>query len=122
MGVTPQGQRGFTLLEIMIAVALLGMLFVGIGAIVQRQMNTQFHLEEQLAAAQLASNLMEMFKVDGMPLLPDHLSGEEAMAGRLFAWTRQVRSTDDGKGYEVRIQVGPAAAPLFVERLHWSLR
>lgn len=122
MGVKPNGSKGFTLLEILVALALIGLMFVGIGAIQKQQVNTQSRLEEQLAAAQLAHNLMEMFRAEGMPIHPEQQTGEETIAGQLFSFSRQITPIDEGKGYEVRIQVGDKQAPLFVESMRWLVR
>lgn len=124
MGVNPQhGDNGFTLLEILVAVALIGLLFVGIGIILDRQLKTQFRLEERLAASQVGGNLMELFQAEGMPVTPDLLSGEENLAGRTWPWTRQILAVDEGRGHEAIIRVGPPAAnPLFETRLRWPIR
>ncbi|MBF0135334.1 MAG: type II secretion system minor pseudopilin GspI [Magnetococcus sp. DMHC-1] len=119
---TAKRQDGFTLLEVLVAMALIGMVFVGIGAIQKQLSNTQYHLEERLAAAQLASNLLEIFRAEGLPPDPQHLIGAEEMGGRLLSWVRQITPTDDGKGYEVRIQVGSGITPLFEETLLWTPR
>ncbi|MBF0341041.1 MAG: type II secretion system minor pseudopilin GspI [Magnetococcales bacterium] len=119
MGVSHPATRGFTLLEVLVAMALLGLLLVGVGAILKQQADTQFRLEERLAAAQVASNQMELFRANGLPVTPDLLSGEEEMAGRRMNWTRRVARTEDGRGYEVLIQVGEEKTPLFVERFRW---
>ncbi len=123
MGVTPPTttQNGFTLLEIMVAMALIGLMLIGIGAIQQRESNTQNHLENQLAAAQVASNLMERFLADGLPVTPEQSSGKEEMANRLFVWNQTITPIDEGKGYAVRIQVGMNQDPLFMESMQWAI-
>ncbi|MBF0190900.1 MAG: type II secretion system minor pseudopilin GspI [Magnetococcales bacterium] len=111
--------RGFTLLEILVALALIGGLFVGIGAILRQQADTQYRLEERLAAAQVASNQMELFRANGLPPTPDQVAGDEEMAGRTLPWIRRVSRSEDGLGFEVTILVGLETAPLFVERFRW---
>ncbi|MBF0147676.1 MAG: type II secretion system minor pseudopilin GspI [Magnetococcales bacterium] len=112
--------NGFTLLEVMVAMALIGLIFVGIGVIQKQMSDTQYHLEEQLAAAQVAGNLLELFRAEGTPLHPAVLVGEQSMAGRLLPWIREISPMADGDRYEVRIQVGSNTPPLFVERWSWT--
>lgn len=110
---------GFTLLEVLVALALVGVLFVAMGAVLHRQMGTQHHLEESLAAAQVGWNQMALFRADGQPITPMLQDGEEQMAGVTFVWSRQIRSLAQENWYQVTIRVGEADTPLHVERWRW---
>ena len=107
------------MLEVLVALALIGLLFVSVGAVLQRQVETQRLLEENLAAAQLGWNLMENFHLQGRPLIPDLLEGEDEMAGWSFPWSRQIRAMEQGGWYQVHIQVGNKDNPLYLERWYW---
>lgn len=111
-----RGACGFTLLEILVALALIGLLFVAVGGVLERQIGTQRHVEETLAAAQVGWNLMETFHAEGRPLVPDFLEGEEPMAGRSFAWSRQILPMAKPSWYQVSIRVGDADDPQHWER------
>ncbi|MBF0295205.1 MAG: type II secretion system minor pseudopilin GspI [Magnetococcales bacterium] len=110
---------GFTLLEVLVAMALLGLLLVGVGAVLERQARAQYLLEEKLAAAQVSSNLMEQFRLEGASPTPESRSGSMEMAGRAWEWRLHVAKTAEKNGHEVTIRVGPEAAPLFEERMQW---
>ncbi|GAB0057479.1 hypothetical protein SIID45300_01807 [Candidatus Magnetaquicoccaceae bacterium FCR-1] len=119
MGIASRHARGFTLLEILVAMALIGGLFVAIGAILNKQTDTQYRLEERLGAAQVASNQMELFFAAGWPVTPEELTGEEEMGGRLYTWSRRIRRTEDGRGQIARIEVAREKTVLFAERFQW---
>lgn len=104
----------------MVALALIGLLFVAVGAVLERQMRTQMQLEENLAAAQLGWNLMETFHLEGRPLTPDFLEGEEEMAEISFPWSRQILPMEQARWHQVQIRVGRADHPLYLERWYWS--
>ncbi len=125
--IDPGGQRGFTLLEILVALALVGILFVGVGAIQERRLQAQWHLEERIAAAQVGWNRMEIFQLElaeyrrkGTLMEPGLQEGEEVMAGKTFPWRRQLVALGEDEGFEVTIFVGDVDAdPIHVERWRW---
>lgn len=91
---------------------------MGSSGVFQRQVRTQIHLEESLAASQLAWNLLELFHLEERPLSPDTVEGEGVMAGQIFPWTRWVIAEESG-WYQVKIVVGTVDNPLYVERWYW---
>ena len=107
------------MLEILVALALIGLLFVAVGGVMERQMRSQGSLEETMAAAQLGWNLMEIFHAEGDPLTPDWLEGEAEMAGRSFPWSRQISPLQQHPWYQVSIQVGKEEHPLHREVWLW---
>ncbi|MEO5347002.1 MAG: type II secretion system minor pseudopilin GspI [Magnetococcus sp. YQC-9] len=119
MGVGPTRMRGFTLLEILVAMALIGGVFVAIGSILQQQTDIQYRLEERLAAVQVASNQMELHRAAGIPSTPDELSGEEEMGGWKFFWSRRIQRSEDGRVWVARIEVLRDQTLLFAEQFQW---
>lgn len=117
----PGGNRGFTLLEVLVALVLTGLVLITVGTVQERQVNAQWQLEERIAAAQLAWNLMESFRLEGAPEQPAHLEEQEEMAGWTFPWRREVVATDAEGERRVDILVGPVEAPLYRERWYWIL-
>ncbi|MBF0426033.1 MAG: type II secretion system minor pseudopilin GspI [Magnetococcales bacterium] len=120
MALNDQREAGFTLLEVVVAMFLIGILCVTVAVLHKQQIGTYTHLEERLAAAQLASNLMELFRAQGRPLEPAQRTGQETMAGRTLAWRLRISAVEGDQRYAVRIQVGPESEPLFTESWLWS--
>ena len=82
-------ERGFTLLEVMVALAIAGLLFIGVGAALQEQSRTESHLQRKAAAAQVVRNHLAEVVMRQEPLEEGAVTGQAEMGGWLFDW-RQV--------------------------------
>ncbi|GAB4531374.1 MAG: hypothetical protein Kow00133_20000 [Amphiplicatus sp.] len=97
------GQKGFTLIEALVALVALG-LVVG-GALTLIAQNARFiaAAEDRLAARILADNLMVEALAASAPLEREEASGETRFAGRDLRWRRVVVET--GADGVVRIDI-----------------
>ncbi len=91
-------QAAFTLLEVLIAMAVAAILFLSVSSICSQQLRTQSSLIRKSAADQLAWNLLEMYHLQGMPTEPLQLEGKKTLGGFDFNWRQQIeRQADSGE-------------------------
>ena len=104
--------RGFTLIEVLVALAIAGIVFVAVGAALKSEIDTQFQLERKAAAAQIAWNLMETYRLDGSPVEPDWVEGHTVMGHWEFRWARRAALVNATQ--EVEVRIGESDDPVYV--------
>ena len=88
-----KSQTGFTLLEVMVALGISGLVLLGFGSFMKGQIDTASHLEYQLAAEQAARNAMPLLCVDpeglkGVGGEELQSEGRETVRGVEWSWQR----------------------------------
>ncbi len=111
---TPRGQRGFTLIEVLVA---LGILAIALAATVRASsMATDGALEsrERLLALWVAQNRVASYSA-GLPF-PDigERSGEDIEAGLVFTWHETIEGTPNPWFRSVQIRVSGPRTPGYV--------
>ncbi|AMK78333.1 MULTISPECIES: type II secretion system minor pseudopilin GspI [Methylomonas] len=99
------GDGGFTLLEVLIALALLAILMAGLIKITADNTKNLWYLENKTIAATVAANHAVQLRLDTEK--PENQDGWEAMAGRRWYWQakRGVTPSIGGAVWDYRIEV-----------------
>lgn len=99
------GQRGFTLVEMLAAVAVLAIAMAAILAGLARYAGNAAHLRERTVGLWVAHN--RMTEVQLQPQWPDTgtSDGSMEMAGRTWGWEAEVQKTQDDNLRRIDISV-----------------
>jgi len=100
--------RGFTLVEVLVAVAIVALAVTGILVAMMRQIDGTAYLREKLFAHWVALNRMELAVVantQSNELPHDTVTGSEDMAGRTWYWRAQPKSTANPGAVQLEITV-----------------
>jgi general secretion pathway protein I len=97
-------ERGFTLVEVLAALAVFSMAAVAIMQVTAQSVRTADALEERFAARIVASNVMAEALVQPIGARFDSVSGQEEQLGRVFEWSRDAAPVDD-RLLQVRVSV-----------------
>ncbi|OAN19214.1 type II secretion system protein GspI [Photobacterium jeanii] len=87
-------QRGMTLLEVLVALAVFATAALSVMKAVSQHINTMGYLEEKTFAALVADNELARLQLTGVPTSTKR--GESEMAGRKWYWTMKSTKTADG--------------------------
>ena len=126
MNLLHQRARGFTLLEVMVAIAILGISLLGLLGLQHQSMQSVIRAQQSTRASMLAQAVMTEAELERYPDL-GRTSGdfESSFPGEFqdFRWQRQVAESGtfpDVRKVEVVIRYGPKLAQSFalVEFLH----
>ncbi len=98
-------QAAFTLLEVLIAMAVAAILFLSVSSICSQQLRTQNYLIRKSAADQLAWNLLETYHLQGMPTEPSELEGKKSLGGFNFNWRRQIEHQTDSGEWHLTLRI-----------------
>ncbi|MEQ8234307.1 MAG: type II secretion system minor pseudopilin GspI [Gammaproteobacteria bacterium] len=83
-------QPGFTLIEVLIALALVASALGGALALVRTAIDNQDYLERRLYATWIATNLASEFRLEPQRFGPRERDGNTTMMGRRFDWSVDV--------------------------------
>ena len=130
--------RGFTLIEVLVALALVAVVLGGTLGVVRESIANQSHLERRLLAEWAASNVLDQYLIEHEQITVDSRKGKEGLYGRNFDYVVTVSkfepprsrglsadTTNSGATppteYRIVVEVrdgGPRSAPLArLERL-----
>ena len=107
----PEIERGFTLIEVLVALAVIAIGLVAVLTVAARSGRVDFELQQRTFAAWVASNQMERMRLT--PTWPSigTRDGKVTLAGRDWHWKAIVAKTADPDLRRVTISVATAAAP-----------
>ncbi len=99
-------QRGFTLIEVVIALAVISISMAAVINGVGKNISNASYLRDKTMAQWVASNKVNEIYLDDAPLSRNEESGESELAGRTWEWTVDVDDTDVELIKRVEVEVG----------------
>lgn len=108
---------GFTLLEVLVALAVAAVLFLAVGALLNQQLATGAVLEKKAAAAQLGWNLVELNRLEKGVEKAQYTEGRGVMGDYSFSWKRRVSPAGETGLSLLELQVSGEEGVLFEQRL-----
>lgn len=100
-----RAERGFTLLEVLIALAIFAVVAASVLSASARSLQTAARLEDKTFALWLADNRLQELQLADTPPSPGRDSGEETYAGRRWLWQSEVETTSEPDMLRVTIRV-----------------
>ena len=84
-------KRGFTLIEVLVALALVAVVLGGTLNVVRESTANQGHLERRMLAEWAASNVLDQYLLEHQQIAADTREGRESVLGRNFRYAVTVR-------------------------------
>jgi general secretion pathway protein I len=100
-------QRGFTLIEMMVALAVFGLAALALIRLEGATLRSTGILDETLTAQMVARNVAVEALTDAQPPAAGTTNGNEANGGRDWTWTRQVTPLGDAGALRIDVAVAP---------------
>lgn len=99
--------RGFTLLEVLIALAIFAVVAASVLSASARSLQTAARLEDKTFALWLADNHLQELQLADTPPGPGRENGEDSYAGRRWLWQSDIETTSEPAMLRVTIRVAP---------------
>jgi len=112
----PRPVRGFTLIEVLIALALVATTLTGALALIRTTIDNQDYLEQRVYATWVAENVAARFRLEPERFGPRDRSGIESMMGRRFAWTLELGEVPRSDGGETLLALRPVTVSVHAEQ------
>ncbi|NZA26601.1 type II secretion system minor pseudopilin GspI [Luteimonas sp. SJ-92] len=103
-------QRGFSLLEMLVAMAVFGLVVIALLNLSGENTRTTAIVEERVLAGVVAENRAVEAATEPLPALAGATQGSERLGDRDWDWTRTVNATDDAAIVRVEVMVMPAGS------------
>ena len=103
-------EAGFTLLEVMVALAVLGIAMAGVISAMTQQAKNAGYLKEKTVALWVAHNQLAELQMRKQPPDPGRSDGKVEMGGSEWRWDAVVIKTDDSRLRRVDIEVRRSGA------------
>lgn len=97
--------KGFTLLEVLVALAIVAVAFSAIAGLFGNIANTQFELKQKTFAQWVAMNKTNEIYLNGKLLDTGTVVGKEMMAGHQWYWKMKINKTPDKDIRRVELEV-----------------
>ncbi|PKH22204.1 type II secretion system protein GspI [Enterobacterales bacterium CwR94] len=112
-------QRGMTLIEVMIAMALLATAGLALMKTSHEQVRNLDYLERKQMAAWVAENQLVTMQLQPLRAALSTQRGEIVMANQRWFWSQRAVATDNPAVWAIEVEVREtAAAPRPIVRLH----
>lgn len=103
-------QRGFTLLEVLVALAIFALVAASVLSASSRSLQTAARLQDKTLAMWVADNRLSAMQLSRDPVADGREQGEEQMAGRRWQWQSEVIATSEPAMRRVTIWVAPTSS------------
>lgn len=101
-------QSGFTLVEVLVAVAVLAIAMAAIITTMARQADNAGYLRQKTIAVWVAHNRLAELQLERSPPSTGRTEGKAEMSGAEWTWTAEVKTTQDERLHRVDVSVaGP---------------
>jgi general secretion pathway protein I len=98
-------QRGFTLLEVLVAMAFFAIAFAGVSKAFGDLITNTNYIQERTLGQWVAENQLAMLSIDNNFDTAGNDSGSEEMAGRTWYWNQIIKNTAQPDVRRVIIEV-----------------
>ncbi len=116
MTLRPRPTDGFTLIEVLIALALVATTLTGALALTRTTIDNQDYLEQRVYATWVADNVAARFRLEPDNFGPRERSGVETMMGRRFAWTLELGEVPRSEAGESLLALRPVTVSIHAEQ------
>ena len=102
--------RGFTLLEVLVALAIFAVVAASVLSASARSLQTAARLEDKTLAMWVADNRLTELQLAETPAGAGREQGELAFAGRRWQWQSEIQATSEPSMRRVTLWVSPRPA------------
>jgi len=99
--------QGFTLLEVLVALAIFALVAASVLSATARSLQTASRLEEKTLAMWIADNRLTELQLSQSPVADGREQGEVEFAGRRWQWQSEVQGTSEADMRRVTLWVAP---------------
>ncbi|WP_439888968.1 type II secretion system minor pseudopilin GspI [Pseudomonas sp. MBLB4123] len=100
---------GFTLLEVLVALAIFALVAASVLSASSRSLQTVARLEDKTLAMWIADNRLSELQLAEEPVADGRAEGELTYAGRRWQWQSEVQQTSEPEMRRVTLWVAPLA-------------
>lgn len=102
--------QGFTLLEVLVALAIFALVAASVLSATARSLQTASRLEEKTLAMWIADNRLTELQLSQSPVADGREQGEVEFAGRRWQWQSEVQGTSEPDMRRVTLWIAPMPA------------
>lgn len=98
-------KKGFTLLEVLVALVIIAIAFVSVFAAVSSHIQKLIYLENKIAAEWVALNVIEEIKLGVITQQNAEITGTKTMLNKNYAWKAKTYPTDNKSMARLEVDV-----------------
>jgi general secretion pathway protein I len=113
----PRFKRGFTLLEVIVALMVIAVALGAVLAAAGQSARSSAHIRDKTLALWVASNLTAEVHLNDVPEIGE-VRGADRMGGRVWHWRRVTSATDDVHIVRIQVSVFERELDIRPDRVH----